>query len=69
MDTWIERTAYEVGEMPNGPTSDMVKCLLEAAGEIKCVALKVMLARCYECALVGAEMKQEDLEKIKKLLE
>jgi hypothetical protein len=40
----MSRSSFEKEE----EDADMMEIALEAAGELKCVRLKIMLARCYE---------------------
>lgn len=44
--TWKDRITEELSR--DTPTAGEVACALEAYAEMKCVRLKVLLARCYE---------------------
>lgn len=45
---WAERMADELCGLEGNLTTEMAQVALEAAAEMKCVALKIALARCYE---------------------
>lgn len=46
---WIDRMAEELSKATEGRYSvESIKGILEAAGEIRAVRLKIMLGRCYE---------------------
>lgn len=49
-DSWTKKAAIELAKSSSECTltAGMVETLLEAAGELKCVELKVALGRCYE---------------------
>ncbi len=47
-DTWLDRMANELSVLEGSLVPGMAKAALEAAGEMKCVALKIALARCWE---------------------
>lgn len=47
--SWNRRMAEQLAEIGAGAfTADIIEATLEAAGEIKCVRLKVALGRCLE---------------------
>jgi hypothetical protein len=43
--SWLDRMAHELAE--NQPSEALIRAALEAAGEMKCVALKVAMGRCH----------------------
>jgi hypothetical protein len=43
--SWLDRMAHELAE--SQPSEALARAALEAAGEMKCVALKVALGRCH----------------------
>lgn len=48
MNDWCERMAAELAKLEGNITADIIKASLEAAGELRCVRLKILLARCLE---------------------
>ena len=54
--SWFMRTAYAVGETTS--QRNQILFALEAAGEMKAVKLKVLLARAYE--IIGIASKNEE---------
>lgn len=68
--SWIRRQAESLSKESEEHTlpADALELMLEAAVEMKCVTLKILLARCWELFRVGDEPQDGFLDEVLKAI-